>query len=244
MSKAEGLREETAETQDSCWLEFNDFLFPRWFRKPVGAPLFEGLVPFDDECLALVDLRQLALTCWTTVLPGQALGMPRIFGKRLHDHLGLYLEDQHVIHLPAYTGREVLLHELAHAIRLTHYAGERVPCSHDEVFARICLDLWIGGGLLTDGDGHLIYARACKVGITPRHEVEEHLPGLARWRTRPQIPTPPAPVAVEQWFTEMLIGEEFIDEDDWQAWCEGVANAYEWQDADDEGQAPTVELVT
>jgi hypothetical protein len=243
-SEVDGLREETAETQDSCWLKFNDFLFPRWFRKPVGAPLFERLVPFDDECLALGDLRQLAIRCWTTVLPGQALGMPQISGRRLHDHFGLYLERQHVIQLPAYTGREVLLHELAHAIRLTHYPGERPLCSHDQVFARICLDLWIGGGLLADGDGPLLYALAFGVGITPRQEVEELLPGLARWRTRPHIPAPPTPVAVERWLIEEIIGEEFTDEDDFQTWCEGAADTYRWYDDDGEGRAPTVELVT
>lgn len=210
---------------EMSWHSFDDFLFPRQWKKPTRAPLFEGLTP-DDEWWPVADLRQLALRCWTTVLPGQALGMPEISGRRLPQYTaGLYLEEQHAIHLPAYTGRTLLLHELTHAIRLTHYRGESPLCSHDAVFARICLDLWIGAGLLPDVPATLMYAYACGVRITPRLEVEEHLPGLSRWRKRPGISTPP-PLPVDQWLIEMLIDEAFTNEDEWRAWCEGAIAAY------------------
>ncbi len=210
---------------EMSWHSFDELLFPRWYRKPASAPLFEGLLP-DDECWPVDDLRQLALRCWTTVLPEQALSMPQIFGRRLpRHHFGLYVEEQHAIHLPAYTGRAVLLHELAHAIRLARYRGESPLCSHDAVFARICLDLWIGAGLLTDVSATLMYAYACGVRITPRLEVEEHLPGLSHWRMRPGISTPP-PLPEDRWLIEQLIDETFANEDEWNAWCEGAIAAY------------------
>ncbi len=209
------------------WHEFEDGLFPRWYRKPACAPLFEGRFSLDDdECWPVDDLRQLALRCWTTVWPGQALSMPQIFGRRLpRHHFALYLEEQHAIHLPAYTGRAVLLHELAHAIRLAHYRGESPLCSHDAVFARICLDLWIGAGLLAGVPATLFFAYACGVRITPRLEVEEQIPGLSHWRMRPGLPTPRA-LDEDKGLIELLIDKEFNDEDEWRAWCEGAIAAY------------------
>ncbi len=87
---------------EMSWHDFEEGLFPRWYKKPVRAPLFDGRFADDDECWPVADLRQLALRCWTTVWPGQARSMPQILGRRLPRHyFALYAEERQVIHLPA-----------------------------------------------------------------------------------------------------------------------------------------------
>ncbi len=195
-------------------------------RSPYVLPSSRGASRTTTNAGRVADLRQLALRCWTTVWPGQARSMPQILGRRLPRHyFALYAEERQVINLPAYTGRAVLLHELAHAIRLARYRGESPLCSHDAVFARICLDLWIGAGLVADVPATLFFAYACGVRITPRLEVEEQMPGLSHWRKRPGLPTPPS-LDEDKGFIELLIDKEFNDEDQWRAWCEGAIAAY------------------